>query len=98
VPNLLLQPIVENAIRHGIDPRPEPGSIEIVACCTNHELKIEVTDDGPGLPAGAPLKEGVGLSNTRARLQQLYGNTNALQLNSSKHGLTVTVTIPFHTA
>jgi signal transduction histidine kinase len=61
-------------------------------------LVLEVSDDGPGLPAGSSLKEGVGLGNTRDRLQQLYGNTNTLQLSSSTHGLTVLVNIPFHTA
>jgi two-component system, LytTR family, sensor kinase len=98
VPNLILQPLVENAIRHGINPRPEPGQVEIAAWKEGGELFLEVSDDGPGLPAGSSLKEGVGLGNTRDRLEQLYGNTNTLQLNSSTHGLTVLVTIPFHTA
>jgi sensor histidine kinase YesM len=98
VPNLILQPLVENAIRHGINQRPEPGKVEIAAWKEGSSLFLEVSDDGPGLPAGSSLKEGVGLGNTRDRLQQLYGNTNTLQLNSSTHGLTVLVNIPFHTA
>jgi len=100
VPNLILQPIVENAIRHGIAPRTRPGHIEIGAKRLNGTLYVAVTDNGPGLPpdsgTGSIVKEGVGLSNTEARLKQLYGSEHRLDLaNTSKGGLTVTLEIPF---
>ena len=100
VPNLILQPIVENAIRHGIAPRSRPGRIEIYARRQDGVLQVQVTDDGPGLPVNGNskgiLKEGVGLANTQARLQQIYGNTHRLDLaNAPLGGLTVTLEIPF---
>ena len=73
VPNLILQPLVENAIRHGIAPRPEPGTIEIDARRDNGTLHLSVMDDGPGLQAKDQAAAGIGLANTRARLQALYG-------------------------
>jgi two-component system LytT family sensor kinase len=98
VPHLILQPLAENAIRHGIDPRTEPGSLAISATRSDSKLFLRIADDGPGVPDGMPVAEGVGLSNTRARLQQLYGNPEALHLHSAPGGFTVTVTVPFHTA
>jgi sensor histidine kinase YesM len=98
VPNLLLQPLVENAIRHGIAPRSEPGRIEIQAHRAAGQLHLQVSDDGPGLAngSGAPFKEGIGLANTRARLAQLYGETHQFTLtNGAGRGLTVAITIPF---
>jgi two-component system LytT family sensor kinase len=98
VPNMLLQPLVENAIRHGIAPRAEPGSIEISAQLENGFLRLKVRDDGPGLPSSAlpRSRNGLGLANTRARLQQLYGAASDFELsNGSPGGLEVTVTIPF---
>jgi two-component system, LytTR family, sensor kinase len=99
VPNLLLQPIVENAIRHGIAPRTSPGKIEIQAKKNNGILKVRVQDNGPGLSDDqrktAPLKKGLGLSNTRERLQQLYGKGHRFELeNAPEGGLVVTVEIP----
>src|SRR5262245_35146615 len=75
VPNLVLQPLVENAIRHGIAPRPEGGRLAIRTRRTSGQLQLEVADDGPGLPDPEclPGREGFGLRNTRARLEQLYG-------------------------
>ena len=74
VPALLLQPLVENAIRHGIGPRAEPGNITVRAHRSDHWLDLEIVDNGVGLPAsGNGTREGVGLKNTRARLHQLYG-------------------------
>jgi LytS/YehU family sensor histidine kinase len=94
VPNLLLQPLVENAIRHGIAPRAEPGRIEVRARREEGRLRLEVCDDGPGLAAGP--REGVGLTNTRARLRQLYGEEHCFEMsNGAGRGLTVRVTIPF---
>jgi signal transduction histidine kinase len=96
VPNLLLQPLVENAIRHGIAPRAEAGRIEIKAHREAGGLCLQVSDDGPGLPNGGPLKEGIGMANTRARLQQLYGPDHQFTLtNGAGRGLTVTMTLPF---
>lgn len=99
VPNLLLQPIVENAIRHGIAPRTSPGTIEIQAKKNNGILHVRVQDNGPGLSDDqrktAPLKKGLGLSNTRERLQQLYGKGHRFELeNAPEGGLVVTVEIP----
>ena len=99
VPHLILQPIVENALRHGIAPRSSPGRIEISAKRDNGSLRIQVRDNGPGLPAiskpNGRFKEGVGLANTRERLAQLYGGSHRLELeNAPDGGLVVTLEIP----
>lgn len=95
VPNLILQPIVENAIKHGIANRSDPGSIEILAHRQNGRLLMQVKDDGPGLPVDS-LKEGLGLANTRARLDQIYGPAHELKMtNSPGGGVLVTLEIPF---
>jgi two-component system, LytTR family, sensor kinase len=98
VPNLVLQPLVENAIQHGIAPRPAGGRIEVRSRLSGELLQLEVADDGPGLPAGAlDASKGVGLANTRARLQQLYGEAHRLTLdNRPAGGLAVLLSIPFH--
>lgn len=98
VPNLMLQPLVENAVRHSIAPRAAGGRIEIRAHRDERKLVIEVEDDGPG--AGTtPLSEGVGLANTRARLQQLYGGTQTMELlTESGKGFRVKLTLPVHTS
>ncbi len=96
VPNLVLQPLVENAIRHGIAPRAEAGCIEIRAERTDGLLRLQVRDDGPGLPLDGPLLEGVGLTNTRARLHRLYGSDQRVQLkNAEEGGAVVTLELPF---
>src|SRR5262249_25128279 len=93
VPNLILQPIVENAIRHGIATRIAPGRIDIGARRQNGSLFLSVRDSGPGLKS-APA-EGIGLSNTRARLDKLYGTgCHFLLQNASGGGLEVTIEIP----
>jgi signal transduction histidine kinase len=95
VPNLLLQPIVENAIRHGISPYSAPGQISITARIEDKALQLQVADTGPGL-AGKGYIPGVGLSNTRERIRQLYGPHARLDLaNGETRGLKVTLTIPF---
>ena len=94
VPNLILQPLVENAIRHGIAPHAAPGRIEIQAKRENHQLRLGVRDNGGGLPSAGP-PEGVGLTNTRARLQQLYGSLAHLKLINAERGLLVELTIPW---
>ena len=99
VPNLILQPIVENAIRHGVAPRSTPGLIEILAERKNGTLRIRIKDNGPGLIPNRSFeknfKEGVGLANTRARLEQLYGAAHRFELaNDPRGGLVVTMEIP----
>jgi two-component system LytT family sensor kinase len=99
VPNLILQPIVENAIRHGIVSRIAPGEIEISARLIDDALQMRVKDNGPGLRSvggGAIVKEGLGLANTRARLARMYGAAHQFEMaDASEGGLQVTLTIPF---
>jgi signal transduction histidine kinase len=100
VPNLILQPIVENAIRHGIAPRSTPGLIEILAKPQNGTLRIQIRDNGPGLPADrnseAMFTKGLGLANTERRLDRLYGAAHRFDLvNDPEGGLVVTLEIPF---
>ncbi len=98
VPNLILQPLVENAIRYGVSPRRDGGKIEILARRQNGEITLVVRDDGPGLSGkGGTFSEGVGLQNTRSRLQQLYGDHHEFRLlNGTNSGLEVQITIPYH--
>jgi sensor histidine kinase YesM len=99
VPNFVLQPIVENAVRHGISTRLGAGRITIHAKRSASQLQITVEDDGPGpTPRRQVQNEGVGLSNVRARLRQLYGVEQSLDLkslNQTKAGTIVSLTIPF---
>lgn len=96
VPNLILQPLVENAIRHGIEPRSKSGRIELRAQRHNGALTLEVSDNGTGLPGNQALREGVGLSNTRARLRELYGEAHQFELRpGADGGLMVHLCIPF---
>ena len=100
VPNLILQPIVENAIRHGIAPISRAGNIDIRAKRSNGKLRLQVQDDGIGISEQQmkTLVPGVGLSNTKNRLAQLYGEKQLLDLsNIENSGLLVSVEIPFHT-
>lgn len=99
VPNLILQPLVENALRHGIGQRATAGLIEICARRENGLLKLAVRDDGPGLPANWPGTggKGIGVTNTQARLRQLYGEAHTVSLHTLETGGTVAdLTIPFH--
>jgi two-component system LytT family sensor kinase len=98
VPNMILQPLVENAIKHGLAPRSEGGKIEIGAERSNGHLQITVSDDGIGVPFNdvENLPEGVGLSNTRKRLRHLYGERHKFDLaTAEKSGLKVNLMIPF---
>ncbi len=96
VPNFLLQPLVENALRHGLQAQTEPGLLTVISRRDGDSLRIEVTDNGVGLREGAPSREGIGLSNTRARLRELYGDRASLELRSDQ-GVQVIVTLPFRT-
>jgi LytS/YehU family sensor histidine kinase len=98
VPRMLLQPLVENAIKHGIAPRSGPGTIRIAARHEADVLLLEVHDDGVGLSSStrARLHAGVGLSNTRARLECLYGTAQALEFSDAGQGLAVLMHFPFH--
>lgn len=80
VPNLALQPLVENAIRHGIAPRVDGGTIEIRAQRQGDRLLLQVSDDGVGLAEDSAEYHGVGLGNVRARLQQLYGKAHRFEI------------------
>jgi two-component system LytT family sensor kinase len=98
VPSMILQPLVENSVRHGVAPRPEGGCIKIKAWRDNSLLRLEVEDDGPGLSGDTPPKERVGLTNTRARVSNLYGNEHGLKLRHAPGGgLVVSLSIPFRT-
>jgi two-component system, LytTR family, sensor kinase len=99
VPNLILQPLVENALRHGIGQRSMAGIIEISASREDGMLNMRVRDDGPGLAGGTPAVtdgKGIGVANTRARLRQLYGEAHSFDLRNAETGGTVAaITIPF---
>ncbi len=88
VPNLILQPIVENAIRHGIDRHSGAGLVEIRARQKDGCLRMEVRDDGPGFSAtaGTHGNEGVGLTNTRQRLERLYGDKHRFEIGDAPGG------------
>lgn len=99
IPNLLLQPIVENAILHGVAPKAGAGRVEVSGRVADGLLHLEVRDDGPGLPATAGGgREGIGLSNTRERLAKIYGERGRLTLRSEAgRGLSVQIVLPCRT-
>jgi two-component system LytT family sensor kinase len=97
VPTLILQPIVENAVKHGIAKRAQGGKIHIAAFRSNGALTVSVYNDGPGLPASSEtLQPGIGIANMRTRLHSLYGDAFALHLeNRESGGVEVSVSVPF---
>jgi two-component system, LytTR family, sensor kinase len=100
VPHLMLQPLVENAIRHGIAPRIGPGRVEITATrgMDDRFLHLEVRDDGPGVDRGdrTGTRKGVGLANIQSRLEQLYDGEHRFELeNHPEGGLVVRISLPF---
>src|SRR5215831_7265651 len=99
VPHLILQPVVENAIQHAIAPRAARGRINIEAKRLDSLLRLEISDNGPGISSNAnlPGKKCVGLTNVRTRLQRTYGPDFRFELrNTGDGGLTVVMEIPFH--
>jgi sensor histidine kinase YesM len=98
VPNMILQPLVENAIKHGLGPRSQGGRIDINAVRSNGSLELSVSDDGLGVASEdiADLTLGVGLSNTQLRLKHLYGDKHKFEMLAAKpSGLRINMTIPF---
>jgi LytS/YehU family sensor histidine kinase len=100
VPVLLLQPLVENAIQHGVSRRAGTGRIDIDAHTTNDRLLITIHDDGEGVSdAALGGRERVGLGNTRARLEALYASDHRLSLaNAPQGGAELTVDLPLRRA
>jgi signal transduction histidine kinase len=100
VPNFILQPLVENAIRHGINPRKEGGVVRIIACLEDARLLMRITDNGLGLKEKEDvlIKKGFGLKNTKERLQKLYGQDVLFELkNREGGGAELTLGVPYHT-
>lgn len=100
VPALLLQPIVENAIRHAIEPLPGGGTLSLSAKIRDNTLLVAIADNGPGLPPAGKRTDriGIGLANSEARLRELYGSAATLDLCApAAGGLRVEIQIPFHT-
>jgi LytS/YehU family sensor histidine kinase len=100
VPHLLLQPLVENAVRHGIASRIEPGTVQISTTrgADDRFLQLEIRDDGRGLEPNSDvrIRRGVGLTNIRSRLEQLYGPEHRFTLeNHAERGVLVRISIPF---
>jgi LytS/YehU family sensor histidine kinase len=98
VPHMALQPIVENAVRHGLGQSEEPVLIHVNISRANAHLTLTVTDDGPGCPTSVFEEKGIGLTNTRNRLRRLYGaNATLLAENRLPRGVQVTMTLPYRT-
>ena len=97
VPSLILQPMVENAIKHGIAKRIQGGEIRVAACRSKGMLTLRIYNDGPGLPAGFDQNgSGTGIANVRTRLQSLYGDGFELTMkNQRPDGVEVSVSVPY---
>jgi LytS/YehU family sensor histidine kinase len=99
VPQMILQPIVENSVRHGIGAREAPGSVDVQATRCGEKLRLIVRDDGVGF-GNAPSSlrgNGIGLRSTRARLAHHYGDDFAFDIRGEAGGTVVTIDVPFHT-
>ena len=98
VPSMLLQPIIENAIRHGLSPQLDGGVIHIRSCRQNERLMLEVRDNGVGIPQRRMkdiYQQGIGISNVQERLRVLYGSDFTMQINSpSEGGASILIGIP----
>jgi two-component system LytT family sensor kinase len=96
VPTLLWQPVLENAIRHGRDPRTGEARIEVGARREGDDVVLWIRDQGPGIPPGGPIRENVGLRNTRERVERLYGSTATFTLaNAPGGGALASVRLPY---
>jgi two-component system LytT family sensor kinase len=101
VPNMILQPLVENAIKHGIAPLSQGGTVKIASERSNGDLRLIVSDNGVGLKNTdiSAIPEGVGLRNTKSRLKHLYGLHHKFEISPiEKGGVLLNLTIPFQTA
>lgn len=97
VPVFLLQPLVENAVRHGLEPQASGGTLLVRAHREGELLRLTVSDNGIGFPAGKPPAEGIGHSNTRARLAEIHGSAASMTLHNGR-GVTVDISFPFKTS
>ena len=95
VPHMVLQPIVENAVRHGLGQSEKAVTIEVTAASNNGSLTLTVSDNGPGLPSSTTGHSGIGLTNTKKRLARLYGDSAKLTIEQAeRRGVRVTITLP----
>jgi LytS/YehU family sensor histidine kinase len=95
-PPMMLQSLVENSIKHGLEPKPEGGSITISADVVNGRLRVTVADTGLGFAAGGRPGTGVGLGNVRERLAALYGGAARLSIEANTpSGTIVTIEVPY---
>lgn len=97
VPSFLLQPLVENALRHGLLPE-TGGSVSVQATVRQDRVHIAVEDDGRGNGRELPAREGLGLSNTRARLEQMYGGEFSLDISARRDGFALAMALPYRIA
>ena len=99
VPSLILQPMIENAVKHGIAKRIQGGAIRLAAARSNGTLTLRIYNDGPSLPSEwEQNKTGIGISNVRTRLESLYGNGFELNLRNQRGGVEASVSLPYTTA
>ncbi|WP_374674504.1 sensor histidine kinase [Ideonella sp.] len=97
-PAMMIQTLVENAIRHGLEPKPEGGSLKVKAEIVHGKLQVTVADTGVGFGNGGTSGTGVGLANIRERLQLLYGDKASLTVTANQpSGTVVTITVPYRT-
>lgn len=99
LPHLILQPLAENAVRHGISTRPAGGCLQVRVAARDERLYLEVSDDGPGSGQPSPSAgQGVGIPNTRARLANLYGEDHEFRIDDGPEGFTVHIELPLEFA